>query len=105
LPGACVVSVGLGVAEVDSVLDGLLDAPFVDVVDWLFVGVLDGFFVGLLEGFDDGLLVGLVDGVGVGEAAWAAGLTPGADRVALPFHENATYPPSGTVSPPAAVVA
>ncbi len=36
-------------------------------------------------------------GVAVG---CGVGATPGADRVALPFHENATYPPSGTAASP-----
>ena len=49
--------------------------------------------------------VGLFVGVGVG--AWlgcGVGLTPGAARPALPFHENATYQPSGIRNPPAPVV-
>jgi hypothetical protein len=45
------------------------------------------------------------EGVGVGDARCAAGLAPGAERVELPFHENATYPPSGTFSEPALVLA
>jgi hypothetical protein len=54
--------------------------------------------VGIGVGFGVGLGVGLGVGFGVGDAAWAGGAVPGADLVDVPFHENATEPPAGTLS-------
>ena len=87
--------------------DAVSDCAGSGVDDWLVeaLGLLDGLVPALVVGLRVGFGVGLVVGVFVGATAWAVGLTPGADRLALPFHENATYPPSGTLSPPAAVVA
>ena len=65
----------------------------------------DPVWVGWDDDGDDGSWVGVGAGVGGGGAGCFAGVTPGADLVEVPFHENATYPPSGTLRPPAPVLA
>jgi hypothetical protein len=62
------------------------------------VELVGGTVVGWLVGVDVGWLG---DAVGVGEAVgWAVGVTRGSALLSPPCQENATYPPSGTVSEP-----
>jgi hypothetical protein len=81
------------VVSVDGVARGVLG------------GVDDGLAEGLPEACADGFAVAVAVAVAVGVGlAWAVAGTPGAARLPL-CQANPTYPPSGTVSDPAATEA
>jgi hypothetical protein len=91
LPDCCFVGDALVGAD-----DVVPDCDGSEGEDWLVEapGLLDALAVGPVDALDVGLVVGSVVGSGVGvfvgATGWAAGLSPGADRPALPFQENAT---------------
>src|SRR6478752_2559261 len=83
------MSVGSVESEDSDALGDALGAVLAPEPDeWWLVGCCDGCDVD--EGVGE-LVVGVAVGCG-------AGLAPGVDRALLPFHEKATYPPSGTCS-------